>query len=266
MQHGIDRRRQKRRWSRSSRSLSITIIAGSNVPVVQEGLLGRVPQRKGMEELPRRYSRDVFPFPELVERSERSTTPTMSPLLPGLLRKAKAPFSSSSAVSLSLRTKDETTDKAMERLMKRARTPEELLPIPTEEMEKIIYPVGFYRNKARLIQGHCRRPSSKSTIGTVPDTIEELLTIQGYRKKDGQHRRNRRLRQGGHSGGHARSPHIEQARRGQHQNAKPDRRSPANDSSPRILEDLQSPPRDPRPQDMHPSLAVLQPLPGLPFL
>jgi endonuclease-3 len=44
---------------------------------------------------------------------------------------------------LSLRTKDETTDKARERLIKKAKTPQELLNIPEEELQKLIYPVGF---------------------------------------------------------------------------------------------------------------------------
>jgi endonuclease III len=83
---------------------------------------------------------------------------------------------------LSLRTKDETTEKVMGGLVKRARTPEQILAIPEEELEKILYPVGFYRNKARtlrsvseVISGHYK--------GRVPDSIDELLKIKGVGRK-----------------------------------------------------------------------------------
>jgi endonuclease-3 len=83
---------------------------------------------------------------------------------------------------LSLRTKDETTENAMERLMKRARTPRELLSIPTEEVERIIYPVGFYKVKSRLIKEISRTVIEKYH-NVVPDTLDELLTIKGVGRK-----------------------------------------------------------------------------------
>ena len=70
----------------------------------------------------------------------------------------------------------------MKRIMEKAHTPEELLAIPTEELERIIYPVGFYRNKARLIKEISRIIIEKYG-GSVPDTIEELLTIRGIGRK-----------------------------------------------------------------------------------
>ncbi len=83
---------------------------------------------------------------------------------------------------LSLRTKDETTEKVMSALVKRARTPEELLALPEDELEKTLYPVGFYRNKTRTLRDVSRLILSKYG-GKVPDSIEELLKIKGVGRK-----------------------------------------------------------------------------------
>lgn len=83
---------------------------------------------------------------------------------------------------LSLRTKDETTDKAMAQLTKRARTPEEILRLSDRELEKIIYPVGFYRNKSRTLK-HVSRIILEKYGGKVPDSLDELLTIKGVGRK-----------------------------------------------------------------------------------
>lgn len=83
---------------------------------------------------------------------------------------------------LSLRTKDELTDKVMERLMKKAKTPEEILQLPIEELQKLIYPVGFYRNKSRVLK-HVSQVILKDYHGVVPDTIDELLKINGIGRK-----------------------------------------------------------------------------------
>jgi endonuclease-3 len=83
---------------------------------------------------------------------------------------------------LSLRTKDETTEKAMEKLIKRAKTPQELLKIPEEELQKLIYPVGFYRIKSRTLRDVSEIIINKYG-GQVPDSIDELLTIKGIGRK-----------------------------------------------------------------------------------
>ncbi|OPY69220.1 MAG: Ultraviolet N-glycosylase/AP lyase [Syntrophorhabdaceae bacterium PtaU1.Bin034] len=122
-----------------------------------------------------------FPFAELINRL-KAFYKTDVPALTKLASEQKEPFLVLIGCLLSLRTKDETTEKAMERLMQKARTPAELMAIPTEELERIIYPVGFYRNKARLI-----KEVAGTIIGKygnlVPDSIEELLTIRGIGRK-----------------------------------------------------------------------------------
>ena len=123
----------------------------------------------------------AFPFDLLMERL-RQFYQSDSPALTRIASEEKSPSLVLVGCLLSLRTKDETTEKAMERVMERARTPEELLVIPTGELERMIYPVGFYRNKARLIKEISRTIIDKYG-GAVPDTIEELLTMKGIGRK-----------------------------------------------------------------------------------
>jgi endonuclease-3 len=122
-----------------------------------------------------------FPFKELITRL-KAYYRTEVPALTRLAADERDPFLVLIGCLLSLRTKDETTDKAMERLMKRAKTPEQLRKIPTEELEKIIYPVGFFRKKASLIKEVATTIMEKYG-NAVPDTIEELLTIRGVGRK-----------------------------------------------------------------------------------
>ncbi|MGC9327267.1 MAG: endonuclease III domain-containing protein [Candidatus Hinthialibacter sp.] len=83
---------------------------------------------------------------------------------------------------LSLRTKDETTGAAFQRLVKRARTPQELLRIPAGELAQIIYPVGFYNRKAVQLLDIARDLIERFG-GRTPDGIEDLLTLKGVGRK-----------------------------------------------------------------------------------
>jgi endonuclease-3 len=86
------------------------------------------------------------------------------------------------ATILSLRTKDEMTFKASQRLFARAGTPSEILAIPLEELEVIIFSVGFYRQKARTIHDICQRLIEEYD-GKVPNTLSELLSFKGVGRK-----------------------------------------------------------------------------------
>jgi endonuclease-3 len=83
---------------------------------------------------------------------------------------------------LSLRTKDEVTAVATERLFSLASTPEEMLKVSQAKIAKTIYPVGFYHVKARTIHGVCR-DLIKRFNSQVPDDLEELLSIKGVGRK-----------------------------------------------------------------------------------
>ncbi|BCA55038.1 Endonuclease III [Nitrospira sp. KM1] len=83
---------------------------------------------------------------------------------------------------LSLRTKDKTTAEASARLFALAHTPSELLKVPAARIEQTIFPVGFYRTKAKSIHAISRRLIDQYG-GRVPDSIDDLVTLPGVGRK-----------------------------------------------------------------------------------
>ncbi len=94
----------------------------------------------------------------------------------------KDPFLTLISCLLSLRTKDEVTARASERLFTLAKTPEEMLNLKKEKIEAVIYPVGFYKRKAEQILEICRVLVEKYD-SRVPDELEELLKLKGVGRK-----------------------------------------------------------------------------------
>lgn len=92
------------------------------------------------------------------------------------------PFRVLIACLLSLRTKDETTGPAAARLFAFADTPRAMLRLTPRQIERAIFPVGFYRTKARVILGVCRDLIERFD-GRVPDDIDALLTLKGVGRK-----------------------------------------------------------------------------------
>jgi endonuclease III len=83
---------------------------------------------------------------------------------------------------ISLRTKDDVTRVASERLYHLAETPQEMLKLTQNEIEKAIYPAGFYRNKAKNILDISRIIIEKYHA-KVPDNLDDLLSIRGIGRK-----------------------------------------------------------------------------------
>lgn len=104
------------------------------------------------------------------------------PIVTQIAEREKDPFRILISTILSLRTKDEVTASASERLFSLAKTPEEMLKLSEEEIEKAIYPVGFYRNKAKTIKKICKTLVEKYN-SRVPDNLEELLKLKGVGRK-----------------------------------------------------------------------------------
>ncbi len=92
------------------------------------------------------------------------------------------PFKILVATVLSLRTKDEVTARAAERLFQVADTPEKLLELGEDEIASLIYPVGFYRRKAKNLR-EIARVLIERYDGKVPDDLEELLKLPGVGRK-----------------------------------------------------------------------------------
>ena len=92
------------------------------------------------------------------------------------------PFQVLIATLLSARTQDATTLAASTRLFKRARTPKAMAALTVKEIERLIYPVSFYRNKARHVKAACQRLLS-AYGGRVPSSLDDLVTLPGVGRK-----------------------------------------------------------------------------------
>lgn len=86
------------------------------------------------------------------------------------------------ATMLSAQTRDEVTHAASTRLFKTARTPRAMLALSTEQIQRLIYPVSFYRHKARHVRQTCRILITRH-LGAVPKTMPELLELPGVGRK-----------------------------------------------------------------------------------
>lgn len=96
--------------------------------------------------------------------------------------KEKNPFKVLIACLLSLRSRDENTEKVSEKLFLHADTPEKLAKIPIPKLEKIIFSSGHYKKKARTLN-HVSNELIKKFNSKVPKTKEELLSIKGIGPK-----------------------------------------------------------------------------------
>jgi len=105
-----------------------------------------------------------------------------APVLTLMAAEKHDPFLTLIGCILSLRTNDKTTAVAAPRLFARARTPAAMLAMEPREIEELIYPVGFYRTKARGIREFCRDLIERFD-GRVPDEIDDLVTLKGVGRK-----------------------------------------------------------------------------------
>ena len=92
------------------------------------------------------------------------------------------PFQVLIATLLSARTQDATTLAASTRLFARAPTAASVAKLSVGQIERLIYPVSFYRHKARHVQASCRMLVGEFG-GRVPGTMEELLLLPGVGRK-----------------------------------------------------------------------------------
>jgi len=104
------------------------------------------------------------------------------PFVSDWARVVKDPFTTLISCILSLRTKDEVTAKASIRLLKKHNTPKKILKLSNKQIEKLIYPVGFYPTKAKRIREICKVLIEKYD-SKVPDTFDELVKLKGVGPK-----------------------------------------------------------------------------------
>jgi endonuclease III len=127
------------------------------------------------------------PSPAVVARVMRTLAQTIDGMeLPAIEKLSAAhredPFKILIGTLLSARTQDATTHAASTRLFRAAGTPERVAALPVKRIERLIYPVSFYRNKARYVKATSREIVAHHG-GRVPDTLEGLVSLPGVGRK-----------------------------------------------------------------------------------
>lgn len=94
----------------------------------------------------------------------------------------KTPFQLVVAVMLSAQCTDERVNKTTPKLFERCKTIEDFANIDIKELEELIHPCGFYKNKAKNIK-LCAKQVLENFNGKVPHTMEELISLAGVGRK-----------------------------------------------------------------------------------
>jgi endonuclease-3 len=137
------------------------------------------PARPRAARVDQRQAVDIAAIIRRLRRTKPRWTRTALALI---AEQARDPFRVLIACILSLRTQDTTTGPAAARLFAVADTPTATLALPAARIARLIYPVGFYRTKARVIRDICRDLLERFE-GRVPDDIDALLTLKGVGRK-----------------------------------------------------------------------------------
>lgn len=132
--------------------------------------------------VPALAKRKRFPITKVMEalRVEVGQWPT--PVVTVFSEQKASPFEILVSTIISLRTQDKTTAEASRRLFARARTPAQMVRLRAATIEKLIYPAGFYKNKARTIL-EISRELLETHEGQVPDDVDRLVEFKGVGRK-----------------------------------------------------------------------------------
>jgi endonuclease-3 len=105
-----------------------------------------------------------------------------TPVVTLIAEASDSPFKVLISCILSLRTQDSTTAQASRRLFALAQSPDTMVRLTAKKIEQAIFPVGFYRTKAKTILEICRN-LNENYRGRVPDEIDELMKFKGVGRK-----------------------------------------------------------------------------------
>ncbi len=123
-----------------------------------------------------------FPIHEAIRRLRAAARSWQAPVVTLMAAQNQSPFHVLIGCLLSLRTQDQVTAEAARRLFSLAKSPAELARVPVQAIAKTIYPVGFYRTKARVIHDICKTLEERYG-GNVPSELDELLKLKGVGRK-----------------------------------------------------------------------------------
>ena len=117
---------------------------------------------------------------KIVENLQKANQPRSE--FVNLMEEFRNPYLVLIACILSLRTNDKTTYPATLRMLELAKTPQEMMNISEDDLANAIYPVGFYKNKAKQII-ELSKTIVEKLDGKVPDSIENLTKFNGVGRK-----------------------------------------------------------------------------------
>ena len=121
-------------------------------------------------------------FAKALDILEEEYPKWQAPVLDLIAVNTHDPFRILISTIISLRTKDQVTTAASKKLYAIADTPEGIVTLSVAQIEKLIYPAGFYHNKARQIKDICQILIDHYN-SQVPSTMEELLAFKGVGRK-----------------------------------------------------------------------------------
>ena len=118
----------------------------------------------------------------IIEKLSEYTQTVHTPILDLVKVQTNDPFKILVGTILSARTKDQTTAQVLEKLFKKVKKADDFLKLDIKEIEKLIFPIGFYHQKAKYLK---ELPDilNKRFAGEIPQTIEELTTLPGVGRK-----------------------------------------------------------------------------------
>jgi len=128
------------------------------------------------------FCMDTKTFLKVLEILEKEFPKWNAPVVSLLAEKTKDPYKVLISTIISLRTKDETTAISSKRLFEKADNPYDMVRLSEEEIANLIYPAGFYKNKAKQIKQISKEIIEKYS-GKVPDSLEKLLKFKGVGRK-----------------------------------------------------------------------------------
>lgn len=118
----------------------------------------------------------------VIQTLQQAASSWSAPVVTQMASLSRDPYQVLIACLLSLRTKDETTGPAARRLFALADTPQQMVTLTVAQIERAIYPVGFYKTKAQIVIDISRVLIDRYG-GRVPDEIDELVTLKGVGRK-----------------------------------------------------------------------------------
>lgn len=118
----------------------------------------------------------------IIKVLEESYKNSSSPSVTLIAERTADPFNVLISAIISTRTKDQVTLSSSKRLFEKVKNFSDIQKISSNDIEKLIYPAGFYKTKARRIK-EIANIIENSFHGKIPDTLELLLTLPGVGRK-----------------------------------------------------------------------------------